>query len=86
MEDIEDKNQPGTGDGRFILVFKTNIEQETDLEKVMQLLNSLPGILRWSINRDDKDKVLRIESGSDMTKEIIKTITDNGYHCEELPD
>jgi hypothetical protein len=86
MEDIENNNQPGTIDGRFVMVFKTDIEKEADLEKVMAILNGLPGILRWNINRDDKDKVLRIESGSNMTVDIIKVISENGFHCEELPD
>lgn len=69
-----------------ILIFKTNIHAEGDVRKVAQLLNSDLHVRKWNIDRDDIDRVLRIESDDYNPEYIIHMITRAGFRCEELLD
>ena len=69
-----------------ILVFKTNIRLKKDLQIIRTILSDLESVLKWNVDRHDIDKILRIESTSNDTNQIIKTINQAGYHCEELRD
>jgi hypothetical protein len=68
-----------------ILVFKTNIRYKKDLQKIAPVLNGVPGIRRWNVDRQDIDKVLRIEALTADTGIFIKTLNREGFTCEELP-
>lgn len=69
-----------------ILIFKTNIETEQDLNRVAPLLNQDHLIRKWSVDREDIDHVLRIESeGADEMK-IKQKMEYAGFLCEELAD
>ncbi|MBL7921952.1 MAG: hypothetical protein JNJ40_16675 [Bacteroidia bacterium] len=68
----------------YILIFKTNIELAEDLKLVGSYLEKLDDIKDWHVDREDIDKVLRIESRYDNTHQIIKTINNAGFFCEEL--
>lgn len=69
-----------------ILVFKTNIETDDHHKEVGVLLSSHRSVIDWNIDKEDIDKVLRIESELNNTQEIITTINRAGFVCEELPD
>jgi hypothetical protein len=69
-----------------ILVFKTNIQRDTDLERVGKMLNADVRIRKWNVDRDDVDHVLRIESDQLEVFEAISIISNAGFFCEELPD
>ncbi len=69
-----------------VLIFKTNIRLKKDLKIIQPFLSSYDSIIKWNVDRHDVDKILRIESISDDAGEIIKTISQAGYHCEELQD
>ncbi len=69
-----------------ILVFKTNIETDTAHKDVESILNNHASVIGWNIDKEDVDKVLRIESITNNSREIISTINEAGYFCEELPD
>lgn len=69
-----------------VLVFKTNIQQDGDVQKIAQQLNKCAFIKRWNIDRTDVDKVLRIESDHADAANIIGLVTGAGFVCEELPD
>ena len=69
-----------------ILIFKTNIRLKKDLGIITPLLSADESIVQWNVDRDDADKILRIVSTSNDPVDIIKTINEAGYHCEELPD
>ena len=69
-----------------ILVFKTNIRFKKHLNEIVPYLNSTAGILRWNVDFQDKDKILRIEA-SDLHPQFIETVLQRaGYFCEELKD
>ena len=69
-----------------VFVYKTDIISDYDLEAIDELLSSHGTILRWNVDRDDIDKVLRIESTADNAEELLQTVTNAGYFCEELTD
>ena len=69
-----------------ILIFKTNISHKKDIGVIAPFLSADESIVRWNVDMDDTDKVLRIVSTSNDPVEIIKTVNEAGYHCEELPD
>lgn len=69
-----------------VLVFKTNISYDDDLELISPLLNEHPMVLQWNVDREDIDKVLRIEAKEICPDEMINVINKAGYFCEELPD
>jgi hypothetical protein len=67
-----------------ILVFKTNIDREDDVMRVMSRKKEEARIRRWSVDREDCDKVLRVEADEILPDEIIEMINNAGYACEEL--
>ena len=69
-----------------IIIFKTNIRFKKDVKKIEPVLNAHPVILRWTVDREDVDNVLRIEATQEHTHELITTIRQAGFLCEELPD
>lgn len=69
-----------------ILIFKTNIESDTAHKEVESILKNHSSVIDWSIDKEDIDKVLRIESTINNSAEIITTINQAGFICEELPD
>jgi hypothetical protein len=69
-----------------ILIFKTNIETEQAHDEVGSLLSARSSVIGWSVDKEDIDKVLRIESTVNNSNEIISTINQAGFICEELPD
>ena len=69
-----------------ILIFKTNIMDEYDVEKIASLMTEDHRIKKWNIDLQDSDKVLRIESQHLREHEVIACIRKAGYRCEELND
>jgi len=69
-----------------ILVFKTDLISDEKLEMVKPFLDEHPGILRWTVDRHDIDKVLRIESENVSANDVIGLLQQRGFLCEELPD
>jgi hypothetical protein len=67
-----------------VLVFKTNLQQADDVERVMSTMNDEQRILRWTVDREDCDKVLRVESDHILPDEVAALIRQAGYSCEEL--
>lgn len=71
---------------RDVLVFKTDISTDNDVRNVAQLLREETRIKKWTIDRNDIDNVLRIESLELAVEEIALLVKQSGYRCEELED
>ena len=69
-----------------VLVFRTNICSDQEIEKLTELFSDFTDILRWNVDREDVDKVLRIESGIINPNIIVGLLRNAGFECEELPD
>lgn len=69
-----------------ILIFKTNIATPEDRLKVAAVLDQQPFISKWTVDTEDIDRVLRIESAIAATAPIIHLIRSRNYECAELED
>ena len=70
-----------------ILVFKTNIKTKKELSLVRPSLNRQSQILKWTVDNNDIDNVLRIETDGKLTEqEVIRLVKSSGLYCEALPD
>jgi hypothetical protein len=69
-----------------VLVFKTNLQSKKDILRISPLMGNTPGIIKWNVDQQDIDHVLRIETAWLSPEEIIGIVTGAGYLCEELPD
>jgi len=67
-----------------ILIFKTNIQTDSDKSVIRELLDTHHAIERWTVDTDDADCVLRIVAQRMSATDIITLITRTGYLCQEL--
>lgn len=66
-------------------ILRTSIATKRDLFPIQHFFDTHPKILRWSIDLEDVDKVLKIY-GTKTLKEItiINEIKELGFYCESL--
>ena len=70
----------------MIEVYKTNIKEKKEAEKVIPLLSQrMPGS-KINIDLHDIDNVLRIEAGIIRNNEVIELLNSMDFYCEPLPD
>ncbi|WP_219223428.1 hypothetical protein [Pedobacter antarcticus] len=67
-----------------ILIFETNINTPEDLRKVRQLLTAESRIKNWSVDMDDIDKILRVESINISSDSIENLLSDADFQCRSL--
>ncbi len=67
-----------------VLVFKTSVSLPSEVARLRPLLNQIAEG-RWSIDLEDCDQVLRIETSTDA-EEICGLMQSLGHECEELED
>ena len=68
----------------MIEVFKTNIEERSQAEKLIALLlDHFPGH-RINVDLHDCDKVLRIEGCNFLSARIMTLVNENGFMCSML--
>jgi hypothetical protein len=68
-----------------VLVFKTSVDSSADLMTVEPLLNKLlDKTERWTLDLEDCDKVLRVETESVAPDSIIEKLKLAGVACSEL--
>lgn len=72
-------------ENKYILVFKTNLHFR-DMKKIEPVLNAQERIICWNVDLTDIDNVLRVESSSPYTTDVINILEKEGYACEELID
>lgn len=69
-----------------VLVFRTNIDCDARIHRAACRLCLLRGICRWSIDVEDCDHVLRIETETLTERDVIHVLNRAGLFCEVLPD
>lgn len=70
-----------------LLIFKTNIESVKSLHAVEHIFNEHPEIVKWFIDFEDIDKVLKIKGVKNLSEsEVQSLLGDKGFNCEPLPD
>lgn len=70
-----------------LFIFKTNIKSRRKARMFGAIFRKHPSIYAWSIDFEDRDRVLRIESTTDIESDaIIRLVTNHGFICEDLPE
>ena len=68
-----------------LFILSTNIRNRMAAQIVGKELNQHPSIHYWTIDLEDKDKVLKIRSQEQLQlNEIQDLVNSNGYYCAEL--
>ena len=68
-----------------VLVFKTNLRYKKQVNELTPHMNNLQGVLRWNVDLDDSDKILRVEANElCCPRKVEDTLVQAGYFCEEL--
>ena len=68
-----------------VLVFKTNLRYKKQITELTSHMNTLQGILRWNVDLDDRDRILRIEANElCCPRKVEDALVKAGYICEEL--
>ena len=68
----------------MIYVFKTSVKRIKEVGQLKPHLNELLKQAKWNFDLEDCDKILRIESQTIISEEVIKLLQENGFECEEL--
>jgi hypothetical protein len=68
----------------MVEVFKTNVQETTQAEKLMDVLSKKFPHLRVNFDLDDSDKILRVEGDLVSNERIIEIISTHGYQCHIL--
>lgn len=69
-----------------VLVFKTNVTEQHQINKVQSLLMPVTDIKQWTVDLEDCDKVLRIVCDQLNPREIEQLLFSSGLFCRELED
>lgn len=72
---------------KTILIFRTNVQHRKEAIHALNILyNYLQPDERATIDLEDCDKVLRVESSHVNPQEVIAIMNQSGYDCAELED
>ncbi|CCG98854.1 hypothetical protein FAES_0843 [Fibrella aestuarina BUZ 2] len=68
-----------------VLVFRTNMVCAGCRQTVGQALGTFGNAIRWTVDLDDCDRVLRVETTTISADVIRQAVGRAGFLCEELP-
>ena len=72
---------------RRVLIFKTNIKTKKNVNTLKSFFNSQSSIIKWTVDIEDIDNVLRIEATNNLSEShLINQIKTLGFYCDELTD
>ena len=70
---------------RTVFVFRTSVTDASCVDSLRPLLDGLVGRTgRWTFELEDRDHVLRIETDSANTDEVVRMLRERGQECAEL--
>ena len=69
----------------MVAVFKTNAEFPTDAMKIIELLLGVYQGFTVSVDKEDVDRILRVEGDLFDVEDIIFLLQYNGFNCVYLP-
>ena len=67
-----------------VLILKSNVSTYSDLLQIQHPLDHHPDIIRWNIDLDDCDHVIRVVTPNLTIADVCELININGYQCSEL--
>jgi hypothetical protein len=70
-----------------LLIFQTDIKSKGKVKSITPILNHHSAIIKWSVDLEDIDNILRIEAKTGLKeKEVIDIIKEKGFYIEPLLD
>lgn len=67
-----------------VLILKSNIQTKNDAKIVNEVFEQIKSIHRWSVDLDDWEHVLKVESYMLSCENIAVILSKFGYQCAEL--
>lgn len=68
-------------------IFKTDIRTKKRIKALEPILNNHPVIDSWTVDTNDVDKILRIETSQKINEcDIVNLVRTYGFYCEPLTD
>jgi hypothetical protein len=70
-----------------LLIFRTDIKTKKKVKSLKPIFNRQMDILKWSVDLEDIDNVLRIEATENLSeKAIIDLVRMEGFYIKTLSD
>ncbi len=69
-----------------IQIFKTNISSLEEFYKIKSGLNKTNNVLKMTIDLEDIDKVLRVETINLKPNMVVETVRKYNFFCEEMEE
>ncbi|GAA3613409.1 hypothetical protein Q4Q39_03575 [Flavivirga amylovorans] len=68
-----------------LLIFETDIKSKKKVKALKSVFNKHSDILKWSVDIEDIDNVLRIEATTNITEaDIINMVQIHGFYIKTL--
>ncbi|WP_299886359.1 hypothetical protein [uncultured Lacinutrix sp.] len=68
-----------------LLIFRTDIKSKKKVKSIMPVFNNHSDIIKWSIDLEDIDNVLRIEAKTNgLEEDIIDLVKVKGFYIKTL--
>ncbi|WP_411031871.1 hypothetical protein [Spongiimicrobium sp. 3-5] len=68
-----------------VLILRTDIGTKKKVEEVKPIFKKLSVVAKWSVDLEDVDNVLRIETTDGLNeRDVINLLGNYGFQCEEL--
>lgn len=67
-----------------ILVFKTNVTNNSQASKLVNVLEKMDGILNWNLDLEDWENILKIEFSELKTETLYRQLSEFDIEIEEL--
>ncbi|WP_438425707.1 hypothetical protein [Aquimarina macrocephali] len=70
-----------------LLIFRTDIKSKKKVKSLKPVLNNHSDIIKWSIDLEDIDNVLRIEATTNLSEvDVIDLVQVQGFFIKTLSD
>lgn len=68
-----------------LIILRTNIKTRKKLKTIVPVLDNHTSIHQWSIDIEDIDNVLRVQTNEDLQeKDVIQLVREHGFYAEDL--
>lgn len=59
---------------RYIIILSTIVNTPIDLNHINQTVSVFTGVLEWSVDLEDCDKILRVVCGQDISADLVREL------------
>jgi hypothetical protein len=70
----------------MVNVFKTSVKTIEAVSRLKPKLEKILSSALWNFDIEDCDNILRIDSQSEVSSDVIRLLKYEGFECQELDD